>query len=100
MSELKSCPFCGREPRTGKADYVEEHNSWLPEFVECPKCKIGFYLKEGAIKRWNTRTADREQLLKEVVEVIENAHIGENPKGMMAFGAQEAINAVKHMGEK
>ena len=55
VDELLCCPFCGGKPRAGLAIEVPEHNSWLPEFVECPKCRIGFYQTEGAFTRWNTR---------------------------------------------
>lgn len=72
--ELLPCPFCGGKPATGKAIHVKEHNSWLPEFVECHKCRIGFYQTTGAIERWNTRhdskpptdSTGREKLVEQV----------------------------------
>lgn len=71
---LLPCPFCGGKPRHEKASYVTEHNSWFPEFVECQRCRIGFYSKHGAIKAWNTRedTAIRNATLDEVQTGIDN----------------------------
>lgn len=73
-TDLLSCPFCGQQPRSGKSTYVDEHKSWLPEFVECPGCKIGFYQKSGAWDRWNNQFTNwvsvTEKLPKEYEPVL------------------------------
>ena len=38
-----------------------------------------------------------EEVKSACVEAIENQHIGENPDGMMRFGASEAIKAIREV---
>lgn len=56
MTELKPCPFCGREARTLKLD------NWT---VDCLKLtciahglRMEYETEEEAIKAWNTRIGD------------------------------------------
>lgn len=58
-NDLKPCPFCGGEARTGYA--INDYNRWG---VECTKCGavvevatwLGvFDIEENAIKAWNRR---------------------------------------------
>jgi len=58
MEELKSCPFCGSEPKMTQI----KQNGFM---IKCPKCLIQVrqkvlrlpidWLKEKMIKDWNTR---------------------------------------------
>lgn len=62
MIELKPCPFCGGEARTGYA--IHDYNRWG---VRCTKCSATVEVEEwrgeldteeNAIKAWNRRTSD------------------------------------------
>ena len=67
MSELKPCPFCGSEDAI--CDMFED-----VYFVECWDCcaKIETYNGiEDAVKTWNTRAIDRDELLK-IADELEN----------------------------
>ena len=77
MSELKPCPFCGRESRVGKTSYnctLENLRKTYPDknqthgyFVSCMYCggsmkAVSFYdTEEEAIQAWNTRPDSVEQ---------------------------------------
>ena len=69
MSELKCCPFCGRE-----AKYMEIKDFFISRFVTCTKCGIetprNFLNRKDAIKRWNTRTP-----MSNIVEKLEEKHM-------------------------
>ena len=63
MTELKRCPFCGREARI---EHKERLETWI---VECSNgmCPASYMIgmdydtKQEAIEVWNTRyTADRK----------------------------------------
>ena len=56
MSEsLELCPFCGSDPDIYSS---ELHNEGEIYWIRCDNCEIaqhGFYTKEDAIKKWNSR---------------------------------------------
>ena len=57
MTELKSCPFCGKDEA-----YVQYTDDYLEWGVYCKGCKAQIYSfesEEAAIKAWNTRTPDK-----------------------------------------
>ena len=63
MTELKPCPFCGSEPRI-----IEDLSIY---WVRCDSLTCGvnaktipYNTRENAIKAWNTRAIDRDELLK------------------------------------
>ena len=68
--ELKPCPFCGSEDVScGRLEDVY--------FVECWDCcaKVETYNGiEDAVKTWNTRAIDRDELLK-VADECERANV-------------------------
>lgn len=67
MSELKPCPFCGSDD-VFRGMLEEVH------YVECCDCcaKIETYNGiEDAVKTWNTRAIDRDELLK-IADELEN----------------------------
>jgi Lar family restriction alleviation protein len=61
-NELLHCPFCGSE-----ADiYETEYDLNIDEryWVRCDNCdseQRGFYTKEDAIEKWNTRINDKNK---------------------------------------
>lgn len=60
MTELKSCPFCGREAKFEKF-YFDEHYDWK---VKCTGCFAGTYFEdtqEEAAQAWNERVGDYEE---------------------------------------
>ncbi len=59
MTNLRPCPFCGREAETVRAGnmyYVQCGNSDCPVVVETNN----YYAEEEAISAWNTRETDNE----------------------------------------
>lgn len=66
--ELKPCPFCGSDDVVFGAGLDDEY------YVECWDCgaKIETYNGiEDAVKTWNTRAIDRDELLK-IADELEN----------------------------
>lgn len=66
--ELKPCPFCGSDDVFCSQGQEGEH------YVECCDCgaKIETYKGvEDAVKAWNRRAIDRDELLK-VADELEN----------------------------
>ena len=93
MSELKCCPFCGRE-----AKYMEIKDFFISRFVTCTKCGIetprNFLNRKDAIKRWNTRTPMSnivEKLEEESYETTDTVCGGR----FKAIRLSSAINIVK-----
>lgn len=69
--ELKPCPFCGSE---------DVSCSWLEDVscVECWDCSAKvetYYGIEDAVKKWNRRAINRDELLK-VADECERADVG------------------------
>ena len=62
MSELKPCPFCGKQPLLWDTTGLHNYNSKAPTWdIGCnnEECLINVYKclrsEEDAIKAWNTR---------------------------------------------
>jgi Lar family restriction alleviation protein len=56
MSELKSCPYCGRKAENPDYERTRFHDiEWRIECEACPAEIAGCSTEKEAIKAWNTR---------------------------------------------
>ena len=53
MTDLKSCPFCGAEPK------VMYDSFGKISIIKCPKCVVWMYIPvNGDVSKWNRRTGE------------------------------------------
>lgn len=61
MTPIKACPLCGSEAKLNDTHGAKIRQGW----VGCPAC--GLYIQwkispAGAVKKWNRRTEDKNEL--------------------------------------
>lgn len=64
MNELKPCPFCGSKAKLMRVG--------AGRIVKCEGCGVSTsFLADDAVKAWNTRAIDRDELMA-IADELEN----------------------------